>query len=136
MSIELITQSWRQNKAEEQSAFAAGEISAEDCCMDRLFPEAFIDRTEALLKDLLASIAKCPIDASGFHQVMQSIETLVVGLNQINEDFDGEVIETGEREELCAFIDEVIAARGIDLDALAAFQGCGPGELTDPWRDW
>lgn len=67
---------------------------------------------------------------------MQHVEVLVVALNKVNEDFDHGVIETNEREELCAFIDEVIIAKGIDIEALAASQNLGRHEITDEWRDW
>jgi hypothetical protein len=67
---------------------------------------------------------------------MAAIEALVITLNEINDDFDGAVIETGEREEFCEFIDQVVLAHGIDIGALAAANDCDPAELTDQWRDW
>lgn len=136
MIMKLVTESWRERKAEEKRAFEAGEITADDCYMDRLFPDSFIDRTEILLKAFTVAIKQCPTSASDFPQVMRNIETLVLGLNQINEDFDYGVIETGEREELCEFIDQVITSRGIDIEALAASKNCDRYELTDEWRDW
>ncbi len=136
MPIQLPTESWRERKAEERREFEAGEISEDDCYMDRLFPDAFVDRTEHLLKEFVASVERCSTSESDFPQVMQSIEALVVALNKVNEDFDHGVIETDEREELCAFIDEVVVAKGIDIETLAASQNCGRNELTDQWRDW
>lgn len=136
MSIQLTTQLWRERKAEERREFEAGEIAADECCLEQLFPDAFIDRTELLLKEFVAAIGQCSSSASDFPQVMRSVETLVVALNKVNEDFDHGVIETDEREELCAFIDEVIVERGIDIEALAAAQNCGRHEITDQWRDW
>lgn len=136
LNIQLTTQSWRERKAEEKREFEAGEISADDCCMDQLFPDAFIDKTELILKEFVAAIDQCSSSANDFPQVRRSIETLVVALNKVNEDFDYGVIETDEREELCAFIDKVIIAKGIDIEALAAAQNCSRNEITDQWRDW
>lgn len=118
MQIQLTTESWREEKAEERRKFAAGEISADDCYMERLFPDAFIDRTENLLKAFVASVDQCSSAPDDFPQIMRG------------------VIETDEREELCAFIDAVIIEKGIDIEALAASQNCGRHEITDEWRDW
>lgn len=136
LTVKLTTDLWRERKAEEQRAFKAGEIAADDVVMDKLFPDEFIDKTELLLKDFIASIDQCSTSDHDFPHVMQCIEALVVSLNQVNEEFDFEVIETDEREELCAFIDDVIIAKGIDIEALAAAQNCGRHELTDQWREW
>lgn len=136
MIVKLTTASWREQKAEERRALAAGEITADDCFMDQLFPDEFIDKAENLLKDFVAAIDQCPTSAQGFPQVMRGVETLVVALNRLNEEFDFEVIETDEREDLCAFIEETIIARGIDIEALAAAQNCSRHEITDQWREW
>lgn len=136
MSVQLTTASWRERKNEEQRDLAAGKIVAADCYMEKFFPDAFVDRTEVLLKDFMAAVDNCSSAENDFPRVMQHIEALVIALNNVNEDFDHAVIETDEREELCAFIDEVIQAKGIDIETLAKFQGCGRHELTDQWRDW
>ena len=136
MSFRPPTECWNERKAEERRRLAAGEISEAECHKAQLFPDAFVERTDALLKEFVASTEQCSPSESDFHLIMESIETLVVALNQVNEDFDHSVIETDEREELCEFIDATVAARGVDLDKLAAFHGCGRHELTDQWRDW
>ncbi len=136
MSVQLPTESWREHKAEEKREFEAGTITADDCYMERLFPDAFVDCTERLLKEFVISVELCSASTADYPLVMQNIETLVIALNKVNEDFDHGVTETDEREELCAFIDEVILAKGIDIEALAASQSCGRHELTDQWRDW
>jgi len=46
-------------------------------------------------------------------------------LNSLDEEFDG-FIETGEREELCREIDEIVYAAGL--------RGCDG--MADRWRDW
>ncbi|WP_327009004.1 hypothetical protein OHA72_18150 [Dactylosporangium sp. NBC_01737] len=58
---------------------------------------------------------------------------MVLALNDTGGD---EFIETGEREELAAFIDRVLTAAGVDVEALTARSGRDRAELTDQWRDW
>jgi hypothetical protein len=60
----------------------------------------------------------------------------VLALNGINEEHGGGGYETGEREELCEFIDGTLEGHGIDIPALAARSGIGAHEITDEWRDW
>ncbi len=136
MPVQFPTDMWREHKADEKRQFLAGEITADECYMDKLFPDAFIEITHGKLNEFNAAIAACPPTEEAYPKVMQAIESLVTDLNDINEDFDGAAIETGEREALCEFIDAVIVERGIDIDALAASQDCDRYELTDEWRDW
>lgn len=136
MPTKLPTAAWREQKTEEARKFEAGEITAAERYMDKLFPDAFIDRTDLLLKDFAAAINQCSAAAADFPRVMQNIQDVVLALNKINDDFELRVIETGEREELCEFIDSVIIERGIDIESLAASQNCTRYELTDEWRDW
>lgn len=136
MKVENPAEYWRERKAEERSDFLAGKIPESDCYMERLFPDAFIEVTDLKLKAFAASIAACGLAAADYPRVMAAIMALVLELNEINNDFGGSVIETGEREALCQFIDDVIVAHGIDIAALAASQDCEVNELTDAWRDW
>jgi hypothetical protein len=136
MKVRIPTEYWRNRKAEERQRFLAGKIAAKDCFMEQLFPDEFIERTDALLKEFISSISTFSSTEADYSRVMAAIQLLVIELNKINDDFDGSVIETGEREELCEFIDNVIIERGIDIEALAASQDCDRNELTDEWRDW
>jgi len=136
MSVKRASEAWRDAKAEERRRLAVGEITPAQCYMEQLFPDAFIDRTDALLSGFAAQIAGTATDASAYPRIMAQIESLVLALNQVNIDFNGAVIETGEREDLCAYIDAVLVEHGIDLDALAAAHGCTADELTDQWREW
>jgi hypothetical protein len=44
--------------------------------------------------------------------------------------------ETGEREELCSYIDATLTESGIDVAALDARNGFQRWELGDRWRTW
>ncbi|BCB74790.1 hypothetical protein GCM10022251_79180 [Phytohabitans flavus] len=59
----------------------------------------------------------------------------MLALNGVDEDFGGH-IDTITREELCEYIDDVLTATGVDVEALTARRGRDGSELTDEWRDW
>ena len=69
-------------------------------------------------------------------QVFAVVERVVLALNAVNEAHDKCAFETDEREQLCLYIDEALAERGVDVAALTASRGLGRHELTDQWRDW
>jgi hypothetical protein len=136
MPVTLTTEIWRQRKERERQQVAAGQLSKEESYLEQLFPDAFIDRTEAVLRGFEAALAEIPEDASGHPAAMHAIQHVVTELNDVNDAFDSSAIETMEREELCATIEALIVARGIDIAALAQFHGCKIAELTDNWREW
>ena len=134
MAVKLITQAWREDKAEERRDFEAGKITQDELCLDQLFTDQFIADTELLLTSFADAIAGQ--DGSDFDRVTNTIKSLVENLNAINDKYDGEVIETGELEQLCQYIEDVISESSIDLDAYAHFMKCDRSEITDEWREW
>ena len=134
MAVKLVTQTWREDKAEEKREFEVGEITEDDACLDQLFPDQFIADTELVLIEFAGAIAAT--EARDYGSVMHSIMSLVVKLNENNDKYDGEVIETGEREQLCQYIEDVISESTIDLEAYAKSRVCDKNEITDLWREW
>lgn len=134
--VERPTTDWRGYREAQEAEIAAGTLERADAFALDLFPEAFTGPTDSLMDQYEATIAALPTDAGGYGRVMAAIETIVVALNDLNEEGDGGWIETDERERLCAYIEAVITARGIDIAALAQSQGLGIHELTDNWREW
>ena len=124
-------------KLDEKRAFEAGEITADECYMEQLFPDEFIDRTEPLLitfANEIKTISQQGIE--DFAAISAAIKYTVLALNKINVEFDHAVIETDEREQLCQYIDDVMESVSIDLDRLAEHLNCGRHEITDEWREW
>ena len=68
--------------------------------------------------------------------VFDLVERTVAALNAVNKEHTGAGYETGEREQLCAYIDQALSESGIDVTALAARRGIGRYEITDQWRRW
>lgn len=128
------TDYWRQSLAEEAQQTASGDLDAKDAFLAELFPEAMLIRTDEVLQpfesDLAALIS--PTD----NEIFAAIERVVLALNKVNDDYDSAAYETGEREQLCAYIEESLIETGIDVDALAGRQGLTRHEITDEWRDW
>lgn len=92
---------------------------------DTAFTTAAIAKADALLVAYLASItdlAKAQKQAG----LLPATKRLVTALNTLNRQHRGGLIETMEREELCAFIDATLRATGIDPG----------GDVTEPWREW
>lgn len=119
--------------------------------MTRLFPESLLQATDTVLDSFEADVralpAREPGDSAGTTDatdatdatdkaVFAAIERVVLQLNAVNEQHGGGGYETGEREELCDFIDRTLVDAGIDIYALAGRRGVGVHELTDEWRDW
>lgn len=102
--------------------------------MARLFPESLLQATDAALGSFEAEVLalRTPSD----DEVLGVVRRAVLALNAINDEHGGGGYETGEREELCEFIDRTLEGHGIDIPALAARNGIGAHEITDEWRDW
>lgn len=128
------TDSWRQGIAEEAREVAAGELDAECACMAELFPEVLLTRTDEVLQAFETELTA--LDDPSDDDVFGVIEHVVLALNDVNEEHDGAGYETGEREQLCDYIDTSLAEAGIDVQALAARRGIGRYEITDKWRAW
>jgi hypothetical protein len=64
-------------------------------------------------------------------QKLACFETAVLALNELNDQTDGALIETGEREQLCKLIDSVGLTVGLDPQQY----GDGDG-IASEWRDW
>lgn len=60
-------------------------------------------------------------------EVMAAVKDAVLALNALNNDCDGSLIETDQREDLATIIILAAAARGV---------GDGSSDITEEWRDW
>ncbi|MDG5806925.1 hypothetical protein P9869_30525 [Streptomyces ossamyceticus] len=101
-----------------------------------LYPESLLQAIEQALQAFEENVRAltAPSDA----EVFDSIKTVVLHLNTINEDdqHGGAGFCTDEREQLCEYIDQTLNEHGIDVAGLAARSGIGRADITDSWRDW
>jgi hypothetical protein len=130
------SQNWRAAKAEEARGLAAGTLSPECAPMAELFPDELIDATDAVLEAFEADLRGLTLGDRSDERVLQVVERVVRALNAVNDAYGGAAYETGEREELCAYMDAALTAHGTEVGAVAARAGMGRHEITDRWRDW
>ena len=97
-----------------------------------IWPPAFTAAVDAVFLAYEQDVSELrdPQDAA----IWAAVERVVVALNAIDEDEDA--IETTVREDLCEYIDQVLEAAGVDVDALVSRRGIDRSALTDSWRDW
>lgn len=92
---------------------------------DECYTREHIDRCEALVHQYLEALGALAVPDDG--AIMAQVEKLVLALNDLNEETDYGMIETGEREALCEVIQESAAACGLE-DV--------PEDVTEEWREW
>lgn len=120
--------------AKEAAELAAGILDPGCACMVELFPEELLLETDAVLDVFEAELPT--LTEGDDARIFAAVERVVLALNAVNEAHDECAFETDEREQLCAYIDEVLTEQGVDVAALTARHGLGRHELTDQWRDW
>lgn len=135
-TLERPSTTWRQDRDEEAADLASGALPADDAVLQDLFPDDFLEGADTLLAAFEHAIAALPQGAAAHDGAWGALQTVVEGLNELNEQGDGEWIETDEREQLCEYFDEVLEAHQIDLGAFAATRKLEPHEITDAWREW
>lgn len=64
--------------------------------------------------------------ARGEHAIMAQVEKTVLALNALNDECDGSLIETDQREELCELIQRAAAEAGLEARE----------DITEQWREW
>jgi hypothetical protein len=115
----------------------ARRLSPEHACASDLWPEslrAATDATLAAFEDELRTV-RSPSD----EDVLSIVERVVLALNKINDEHirTGKTgYETGEREQLCDYLDASLVEAGIDVEALEQRHGSGHGEIAGRWRTW
>jgi len=126
------TEEWRDKVQQQKAAVAAGTLNEAQAYALHLWPESFIDAVDVALDQYEADARW--LRGLTDEQAFASVERVVSALNAI--DVEHGCIETTVREELCEYIDDVLAETGVDVDALTARRGIPRHELTDQWRDW
>ncbi|MEM5005423.1 hypothetical protein ABEP42_28710 [Priestia megaterium] len=101
------TAAWQQ-RMEDDEIFTVENIKATDEILD-----TYINRLEG------------SVDKMSEQDILEYIQEIVIGLNELNEQFDY-FIETLEREELCEFIIKAANAAGLETEE----------DITEEWREW
>ncbi|BCB76714.1 hypothetical protein GCM10022251_50160 [Phytohabitans flavus] len=125
---------WRRNLAKEAAALAAGRLASQEAVLTRLFPQSLLTATDQALTAFEQQVRT--LDAPSDDEIMETVQSVVLDLNGVNDDHGGAGYETDERELLCTYIDQTLTEAGIDVPAVAARRNLGRWEITDQWREW
>lgn len=91
---------------------------------DAGYTRKHIDKCDAILSEFLASVeAHSGAEAS---VIMKDVKTVVLALNALNQKCDRPIIETDQREDICALIDDALKQAGLAPEA----------DVTEEWREW
>ena len=88
-------------------------------------------RAMTIIDRLIRRLGELGEDAS-VEVELTRIQEAVESLNRLNSELEFRLIETGEREELCALIDIVASAVGVDPKDHRS----DGGSIACRWRDW
>ncbi|CAH0296917.1 MULTISPECIES: hypothetical protein [Priestia] len=91
---------------------------------DEIFTVENIKATDEIL-DTYMNRLKDSVDKMSEQDILEYVKEVVIGLNELNEQFDY-FIETLEREELCDFIIKAANAAGLETEE----------DITEEWREW
>ncbi|WP_433726419.1 hypothetical protein ACQP2Y_09375 [Actinoplanes sp. CA-051413] len=130
--IDRPSQTWQRRVAEQEAAVAAGKLPQDQAYAAELWPAEATAAVDVVLAAYAQELADLP--AVTDEAAWAAVERVVLALNAIDE--QQAVIETGEREELCEYIDAVLTEAGVDVTALTAGRSPHRAELTDAWRNW
>lgn len=93
---------------------------------DAGYTQKHVDRCSEIIDDFLASLEKTP-EAQKDKYITASVKETVLRLNELNEECDGGLIETDQREDLAELIN--LAARHAGLKS-------SEDDITYEWREW
>lgn len=88
------------------------------------YSQKHIDKCGEILDDYIDELGKCKKNEKS---IMQSVKKVILALNKLNNECDGSLIETDQREYLCPFIEKAATIAG--LPKLE-------GDITYEWREW
>ncbi|MGG0391593.1 hypothetical protein ABEZ76_26985 [Priestia megaterium] len=91
---------------------------------DEIFTVENIKATDEIL-DIYMNKLEGSVDKISEQDILEYVQEIVIGLNELNEQFDY-FIETLEREELCEFIIKAANAAGLETEE----------DITEEWREW
>ncbi len=92
------------------------------------YTEENCEAAKGILSTLLSELIALGEDSQEEDKI-EKFKVAVEALNTLNDETD--VIETGEREQLCDLFDHIAIAAGIDPDKYG-----GGDQLASEWRDW
>jgi len=124
--MEKPTVDWRKFSAEwKAKALAEGETEQGS----ELYPEAGIMRAEDILEEFKTNLRKIK-GQNDSQAILNEVESTILKLNELTSSggLAPDMIETGEREEFCDFIDYWAKDAGLFIE--------DGDDITADWREW
>jgi len=87
------------------------------------YSKSDIDKCRGILISHIQALER----AKDRKEAIALVEATVLALNKLNQDTQGDLIETGQREEICAFI--------IKAGVIKGFNSVDE-DVTEQWREW
>ncbi|MFM2225016.1 MAG: hypothetical protein RJA07_1218 [Bacteroidota bacterium] len=93
------------------------------------YTKANCDKTKKIFDDLIITLIRIGENASE-EQKIACFKTAIFQTNQLNNELE-DLIETGEREELCELTNQITIACGLNPYEYGSGEG-----LASEWREW
>ena len=93
---------------------------------DAGYAQADIDKCAQIIDGFLASLENVPQGKKN-ESILKAVKATVIKLNKLNDRCDGSLIETDQREQLCALIIAAAKRAGLVTDE---------HDITEEWREW
>jgi hypothetical protein len=118
--IESITSYMKLGGAEDE------EDPDYDPEFDAGYSQEHIDRCDEILTTFLSELEQVS-ESDANAEIMEAVKQAVLELNAVNEECEGSLIETDQREQLCEIIISAAREAGLVSDER---------DITEEWRDW
>lgn len=118
-------QSLKDDLLESMASFMRGEDDDDEGSsgFEAGYTQDDIDRCAAIIDHFLIILSKTRGDGDA---IMEAVKEAVLELNTLNDNCDGNLIETDQRETLCELIITAAQDAGLDTDE----------DITEEWREW
>jgi hypothetical protein len=93
---------------------------------DAGYTQAHIDRCGQIIDTYLVALENVGGENVN-ERILEAVKVAVLDVNQLNDECDGGMIETDQREQLCALIIAAAAHAGLVSSEY---------DITEPWREW
>ena len=115
-------------KCKSEYPFARWRLNAIEHAMEQ-YSQENCEAIEMIFDELVADLKLLPDDATAEDKVLL-FKYAVLATNTMNTRLD-DLIETGEREDLCELMDQISIAAGLEPEELADGEG-----IASEWREW
>jgi len=123
-----LTYSEKLNKTKELYPFTKWRANFFEYDMEQ-YTEENCNEAKSIFDNLISKLIKLGENGNKTEKE-KCFEIAIKSLNKLNEK-DTDIIETGEREDLCELIDKITLASGLNPKDYAEGEG-----IADLWREW